>query len=117
MIDQFWVLIAAVLVFIMQAGFLAFEIGCVRLKNVTATALKNVTDWVLLSLMFTAVGFGVMFGYTENNLNWHRFVFCKRYLVAEFSSPWDRVHDLPNGVCRSGRPPSCPGPWQSAQDL
>lgn len=65
-IDNLWIIVAAALVFTMQAGFLCFEIGAVRLKNVTATAMKNLADWVILSLLFGALGFGLMFGHSAS---------------------------------------------------
>lgn len=61
-IDMLWVLISASLVFFMQAGFLAFEVGAVRRKNTAATALKNVGDWVMISLVYFMVGYGLMYG-------------------------------------------------------
>ncbi|MBK8014502.1 MAG: ammonium transporter [Deltaproteobacteria bacterium] len=67
-IDGFWVLVASGLVFFMQAGFLAFEIGCVRPKNTVVTALKNLGDWVIVSLVFFVVGFGLMFGSSDSGL-------------------------------------------------
>lgn len=57
-----WILTAAALVFMMQAGFLVFEIGVVRIKNTMVTAMKNVGDWAIVSLAFFMVGFGLMFG-------------------------------------------------------
>jgi ammonia channel protein AmtB len=38
-LDRLWVLIAACLVFWMQAGVLCLEVGCVRTKNVTSVAI------------------------------------------------------------------------------
>lgn len=61
-LDALWVLIAAVLVFSMQTGFLLFEAGCVRSKNALVTALKNVGDWLAVVLAFFVVGFALMFG-------------------------------------------------------
>lgn len=64
-IDALWVMIAAVLVFLMQPGFLMFEVGFVRPKNTLITAFKNVGDWLIVSIIFTLVGFGLMFGLTQ----------------------------------------------------
>ena len=63
-----WVLFAAGLVYFMQAGFLAFEVGNVRAKNTAATALKNLGDWVVISLIFYLVGYGMMFGASDNGV-------------------------------------------------
>jgi len=61
-INMLWVIIAAALVFFMQAGFLGVEVGGVRTKNVLITAMKNCGDWMVVSLLFFVAGFGVMFG-------------------------------------------------------
>ncbi len=62
--DYLWVLISAVLVFIMQAGFLALETGLTRTKNNINVALKNLADFGLTTLIFWLFGFGLMFGTT-----------------------------------------------------
>jgi Amt family ammonium transporter len=62
--NQLWVLIGAVLVFFMQAGFLCLETGLVRPRNATITALKNIIDWCVASVTWTVVGFGLAFGPT-----------------------------------------------------
>lgn len=61
-----WVVVAAALVFTMQAGFLVFEIGAVRMKNTMVTSMKNVGDWMVVSVAFFIVGFGLMFGETAS---------------------------------------------------
>lgn len=61
-IDEVWVLVAASLVFFMQAGFLLFEVGLAREVHAPAVAMKNLVDWVVGSLAFFFVGFGLMFG-------------------------------------------------------
>ncbi|WP_428267518.1 ammonium transporter [Haliangium sp.] len=67
-LDLLWVLIAASLVFFMQAGFLAFEVGAVRRKNTAATAMKNLGDWVMMNLVFFLVGYGLMFGASQTGI-------------------------------------------------
>ncbi|CAG9297188.1 ammonium transporter [Celerinatantimonas diazotrophica] len=57
-----WTLIAAFLVFIMQAGFALVEIGMCRAKNAANILMKNVMDFCIGSLAFWAIGFGLMFG-------------------------------------------------------
>lgn len=61
-IDTIWVLLAAVLVFFMQAGFAMVEAGFTRAKNVGNIIMKNVMDFSIGSLVFWAVGFSIMFG-------------------------------------------------------
>jgi Amt family ammonium transporter len=57
-----WTLVAAFLVFFMQAGFAMVETGFTRAKNACNIVLKNLIDFCLGSLAFWAVGFGLMFG-------------------------------------------------------
>lgn len=61
-LSMFWILIAAFLVFIMQAGFAMLETGLVRAKNSVNIAIKNVIDFLIAIIVFYAVGFGFMFG-------------------------------------------------------
>ncbi|KJR97501.1 MAG: diguanylate cyclase [Desulfobulbaceae bacterium BRH_c16a] len=62
MIDTFWVVIAATLVFLMQPGFMCLESGLTRSKNSINVAVKNLADFILSVLLFWALGYGLMFG-------------------------------------------------------
>ncbi len=64
-LDHVWTMLAAGLVFMMQAGFLLLEAGQVRSKNSVNVAQKNLIDFVLSMLAFGIVGFAVMFGATH----------------------------------------------------
>lgn len=66
-LDTVWMLVAAFLVFFMQAGFALVEAGFVRARNVTNIFMKNFFDLALGAIAFWAIGFGVMFG-TSNGL-------------------------------------------------
>lgn len=61
-IDTVWVLLAAALVFFMQAGFALVEAGFTRQKNTVNIMTKNLIDFAVGSLLFFAIGFGLMFG-------------------------------------------------------
>jgi Amt family ammonium transporter len=61
-IDTVWTLIAAVLVFFMQAGFAMVEVGFTRAKNASNILMKNLMDFSIGSLAYWAVGFAIMFG-------------------------------------------------------
>ena len=63
--DYLWTLIAAALVFFMQAGFAMVETGFTRAKNAVNIMMKNLMDFSMGSLAFWAVGFGLMFGVTS----------------------------------------------------
>jgi len=60
-----WTIIAAALVFLMQAGFASLEAGFVRAKNSINVAMKNVVDIIIVSLIFIFIGFPLMFGPTN----------------------------------------------------
>ena len=62
--NSMWMIIAAVFVFMMQAGFLMIEAGSVRAKNSTNVAQKNVSDLIICLVCYALVGFGVMYGAT-----------------------------------------------------
>ncbi|MDW8394978.1 MAG: ammonium transporter [Anaerolineae bacterium] len=57
-----WVLVTAFLVFFMQAGFALVEAGLTRAKNASNIMMKNLMDFVMGSLAYWAIGFGLMFG-------------------------------------------------------
>lgn len=61
-IDNIWVLVAAFLVFFMQAGFALVEAGFTRSKNTTNILMKNVMDFCMGTLSFWAVGYAFMYG-------------------------------------------------------
>jgi Amt family ammonium transporter len=57
-----WVVLAAILVMFMQAGFAFLEAGLTRMKNAAHIAGKNVLIFGLCSLVYWAVGFALAFG-------------------------------------------------------
>lgn len=61
-LDTVWMLLAAMLVFFMQPGFALVEAGFTRTKNTANILMKNLLDFMLGSLLFWSVGFGIMFG-------------------------------------------------------
>ena len=60
--DYVWTLLAAALVFFMQAGFAMVESGFTRAKNAINIMMKNLMDFSVGTMVFWAVGFGLMFG-------------------------------------------------------
>ncbi|PJC86249.1 diguanylate cyclase [Vibrio sp. HA2012] len=60
--NYFWLLTAALLVFVMQAGFLCLESGRIRSKNSINVAAKNIADFVISIIIFWLFGFSIMFG-------------------------------------------------------
>lgn len=61
-VDVVWLLIAAFLVFFMQAGFAMVETGLTGAKNAGNIIMKNLMDFAVGSLMFFCFGYGLMFG-------------------------------------------------------
>lgn len=62
LLDTMWTLVAAFLVFLMQAGFAMVEAGMTRQKNSANIVMKNLMDFAIGSMAFWAVGFALMFG-------------------------------------------------------
>jgi len=78
-LDIVWVLMATVLVFLMQAGFAMVEAGATRAKNAANIVMKNLMDASVGSLIFWAVGFGLMFG--ANSSGW---IGTNNFFLSEF---------------------------------
>jgi len=74
-LDTFWLLICAILVFLMQAGFMCLETGLSRNKNSINVALKNVTDFGIAVVIFWAFGFALMYGTSVSGLFGSKFFF------------------------------------------
>jgi Amt family ammonium transporter len=68
-----WTMIAAALVFLMQAGFAMVETGFTRAKNAANIMMKNLMDFSLGALAFWAIGFGLMFGASNGFTGWSNF--------------------------------------------
>ena len=67
-VDTLWVIDCAILVFIMQAGFMCMETGLSRHKNSINVALKNAADFGVAVVVFWIFGFGLMFGKSYNGI-------------------------------------------------
>jgi Amt family ammonium transporter len=61
-VDTVWVLVTAMLVFWMNAGFALVESGLCRAKNCTNILAKNFIVFAASTLSFWAIGWGLMFG-------------------------------------------------------
>ncbi|MBQ9589576.1 MAG: ammonium transporter [Butyrivibrio sp.] len=57
-IDSLWVAVAVAMMLLMQAGFTMLETGFTRAKNAGNIAMKNLSDFVVGSLVFWFIGFG-----------------------------------------------------------
>ena len=84
--DYVWTLVAAALVFFMQAGFSMVEAGFTRAKNAINIMMKNLMDFSMGSLAFWAIGFGIMFG--ASSTGWFG---TSGFFLSDFSlggDPW-----------------------------
>ncbi|MGD2175880.1 MAG: ammonium transporter [Candidatus Brocadiaceae bacterium] len=72
-LDTVWVLVAAFLVFFMQAGFGMVEAGFIRAKNACNILTKNFLDYCVASVMFFLVGYALMFGEGSGFAGWTGF--------------------------------------------
>ena len=61
-LDNVWILLAAVLVIFMQAGFALVEAGLTRAKSVANIMMKNLIDFCAGAVAFLALGFAIAYG-------------------------------------------------------
>src|SRR5947208_277513 len=61
-VDSTWVIVAAVFVLFMQAGFMFLEIGFSRQKNVGTVVPKILINLSICAVVYWAVGFALAFG-------------------------------------------------------
>ena len=84
-LNYVWTLVAAFLVFFMQAGFAMVEAGFTRAKNACNILMKNLMDFGMGSLAFFAVGFGLMFGASSG------WIGTSGFMLSDFgqdADPW-----------------------------
>ncbi|HEX7083731.1 MAG TPA: ammonium transporter [Gaiellaceae bacterium] len=93
-----WVVIAAVLVMFMQAGFAFLEAGLTRMKNAGHIAGKNVLIFGLCSLVYWAVGFGLAFGDGGSLIGTHGFFPSVGELTAVGQKPFDWFSEIPGAA-------------------
>jgi len=85
-LDYVWTLVAAALVFFMQAGFAMVEAGFTRAKNAINIMMKNLMDFSMGSLAFWALGFGLMFGVSKSG-----WIGTSGFFLSDFQTggdPW-----------------------------
>jgi Amt family ammonium transporter len=62
--DMIWLVLAAALVFFMQAGFAMVETGLTRAKNAGNIIMKNLMDFSAGAVAYWAIGWALMYGST-----------------------------------------------------
>jgi ammonium transporter, Amt family len=72
-VNTMWVIVAAVLVMFMQAGFAFLEVGFSRAKNAGLGIAKILTNYSIAGLCYWAVGFALAFGGSGKLIGTHGF--------------------------------------------
>src|SRR5689334_25343343 len=93
-----WVVVAAVLVMFMQAGFAFLEAGLTRMKNAAHIAGKNVLIFGVASLVYWAVGFGIAFGDGVGLIGTHGFFPSVGALTSVGKAPFDFFSEIPGAA-------------------
>src|SRR5437660_5307220 len=93
-----WVIVTAVLVMFMQAGFAFLEAGLTRMKNAGHIAGKNVLIFGLCSLVYWAVGFGIAFGDGNFLIGTHGFFPSVNELISVGQKPFDWFSEIPGAA-------------------
>jgi ammonium transporter, Amt family len=96
--NTLWVVVAAVLVMFMQAGFAFLESGLTRMKNAAHIAGKNVLVFGIASLVYWLVGFGLAFGNGNGVLGLHGFAPSAGALLAVGKAPFAAFAGIPGAA-------------------
>jgi len=96
--NTLWVVVAAVLVMFMQAGFAFLEAGLTRMKNAAHIAGKNVLIFGVCSLVYWAVGFGIAFGDGNKVIGTHGFMPSVDSLLAVGKAPYSFFTTVPGAA-------------------
>jgi Amt family ammonium transporter len=93
-----WVVITAVLVMFMQAGFAFLEAGLTRMKNAGHIAGKNVLIFAVCSIVYWMVGFGIAFGGGHGFIGTAGFFPSVDELTAVGKAPFDWFSEVPGAA-------------------
>ena len=93
-----WVVITAVLVMFMQAGFAFLEAGLTRMKNAGHIAAKNVLTFGLCSIVYWVVGFGLAFGGGNALIGTDGFVPSVTAMISVGQKPFDWFSEVPGAA-------------------
>src|SRR5213082_1014957 len=96
--NTIWVVVAAVLVMFMQAGFAFLEAGLTRMKNAAHIAGKNVLIFGVASLVYWLVGFGLAFGNGNGFVGTHGFAPSAGALLAVGKAPYAAFTGIPGAA-------------------
>jgi ammonium transporter, Amt family len=96
--NTIWVVVAAVLVMFMQAGFAFLEAGLTRMKNAAHIAGKNILIFGIASLVYWLVGFGLAFGNGNSLVGTHGFAPSVDALLAVGKAPYAAFTSIPGAA-------------------
>lgn len=65
-LNSVWIMLGAILVILMQGGFILLEAGLTRMKNAGHISGKTIFSFGIASLVFWAAGYGFIFGEKGN---------------------------------------------------
>jgi ammonium transporter, Amt family len=97
-VNTVWVVVAAVLVMFMQAGFAFLEAGLTRMKNAAHIAGKNVLIFGVASLVYWLVGFGLAFGHGNGLVGLHGFAPSVDALLSVGKAPYAAFTSIPGAA-------------------
>ncbi len=93
-----WVVVTAVLVMFMQAGFAFLEAGLTRMKNAGHIAGKNVLIFSVCSIVYWMVGFGLAFGDGNGIIGMHGFFPSVEAMISVGKKPFDFFAEIPGAA-------------------
>lgn len=113
--NTFFLFICATLVFFMQAGFAMLTAGLTRSKNTANILFKNLMDFVMCSIAFWAIGWGIAYGTSAGG-----FIGTDQFFLGVVTEEGS-VPTLASCSSRSSSPerlrPSSPARWPSGRSL
>ncbi len=97
-VNTVWVVVTAVLVIFMQAGFALLEAGLTRMKNAAHIAGKNVLIFAVASVVYFVVGYGMAFGEGNQFVGTSGFFPSVNELLAIGEAPFSFFTTIPAGA-------------------
>ena len=85
--NSLWVIVAAMVVMFMQAGFMFLEIGFSRQKNAGTIVAKILTNFSIAAIMWYLIGFALAFGKEPGGLT--GLIGGTGFLLRDFGDPAD----------------------------
>src|ERR1700761_2979713 len=95
-INTVWTLVAAFLVFGMQAGFTMLEAGFARKRETVNVLMECIFDTCLCGILFYAIGYAFMFSEGNGFIGWHGDP------TAKGTGSWFFLQNLPDTYAATG---------------